>query len=57
MENILKINGKNLFCMLSNPMMNCGTNFLHTLYMYKIMKKKCIKSDLKEISFKLVTND
>ena len=28
------------------------------IYMYKIMKKKkCIKSDLKEIFFKLVAND
>ena len=25
--------------------------------MYKIMKKKCIKSDFKEIFFKLATND
>ena len=27
------------------------------IYMYKIMKKNCIKSDLKEIFFKLVAND
>ena len=26
------------------------------IYMYKIMKKKCIKSDFKEISLKLTTN-
>ena len=27
------------------------------IYMYKIMKKKCIKSDFKEIFLKLVAND
>ena len=27
------------------------------IYMYKIMKKNCIKSDFKEIFFKLVAND
>ena len=27
------------------------------IYMHKIMKKKCIKSDFKEIFFKLTTND
>ena len=27
-----KIFSKNLSCMLSNPMMTCGTNFLNTLY-------------------------
>ena len=27
------------------------------LCMYKIMKKKCIKSDFEEIFFKLATND
>ena len=26
------------------------------IYMYKIMKKKCIKSDFKEISLKLATD-
>ena len=30
---------------------------LGAIYMYKIMKKKCIKSDFKEIFFKLVAND
>ena len=28
-----KIVSEILFCMLSNLMMNCGTNFLNTLYM------------------------
>ena len=28
-----KIFSKNLSCILSNPLMNCGTNFLNTLYM------------------------
>ena len=27
------------------------------IYMYKILKKSCIKSDFKEISFKLLAND
>ena len=27
------------------------------IYMYKILKKKCIKSDLEEIFLKLVAND
>ena len=27
------------------------------IYMYKVMKKNCIKSDSKEIFFKLATND
>ena len=30
---------------------------LWAIYMYKSMKKKCIKSDFKEISLKLVAND
>ena len=29
----------------------------HPLYMYKIMKKDCIKSDFKEMLLKLATND
>ena len=33
-----KIFSKNLSCMLSNPMMNCGTNFLNTLYKVKTIK-------------------
>ena len=29
-----KIFSKNVSTMLSNPLMNCGTNFLNTLYMF-----------------------
>ena len=31
--------------------------FPGAIYMYKIMKKKCIKSDVKKIFLKLATND